>query len=80
MGGRDSLTGKRPVNLTISAELLDKARKLNINLSQTLEERLALVVREAEAEEWLAANRKAIDAHNARVERDGVWSDKIRGF
>jgi hypothetical protein len=26
MGGRDSLAGKRPANLTISAQLLDKAR------------------------------------------------------
>ncbi len=80
MGGRDSLSGKRPVNLTIGARLLDKAKNLKINLSQTLEERLAQVVREAEAAEWLAANRKAIDAYNARVERDGVWSDKVRGF
>ena len=80
MGGRDSLAGKRPANLTISAKLLDKAKSLKINLSQTLEERLTQVVREAEAEEWLAANRKAIDAYNARVERYGVWSDKIRGF
>ena len=80
MGGRESLDGKRPANLTISARLLDKARHLKINLSQTLEERLAQLVREAEAEEWLAANRKAIDAYNARVERDGVWSDKLRGF
>lgn len=80
MGALDSLAGKRPANLTISARLLDKARHLKINLSQTLEERLAQLVREAEAEEWLAANRKAIGAYNARVERDGVWSDKLRGF
>jgi antitoxin CcdA len=80
MGGRDSLAGKRAANLTINAQLLDKARILKINLSRTLEERLAQLVREAEAEEWLAANRKAIDAFNARVERDGVWSDKLRGF
>jgi len=41
---------------------------------------LAQIARAAEAEEWLAANRKAIDAYNARAERDGVWSDKVRGF
>ena len=80
MGGRDSLAGKRPANLTINAKLLDKAKDLGINLSQTLEARLAQLVREAEAEEWLAANRKAIDSYNARVERDGVWNDKLRGF
>jgi antitoxin CcdA len=80
MGGRDLRAGKRSANLTISAKLLDKAKSLKINLSQTLEERLAEVVREAEAEEWLAANRRAIDAYNARMERDGVWSDQVRGF
>ena len=77
---RRRISGKRPANLTISAQLLDKAKDLKINLSRTLEERLAQLVREAEAEQWLAANRKAIDAHNARVERDGAWSDKLRGF
>jgi antitoxin CcdA len=80
MGGRDSLAGKRSANLTISANLLDRAKSLKINLSHTLEERLAQVVREAEAEEWLAANRKAIEAYNERVERDGIWSDQVRGF
>jgi len=34
----------------------------------------------AEAEEWLSVNRKAIDAYNARVQRDGAWSEKLRGF
>ena len=80
MGRRDALDGKRAANLTISARLLDKAKSLKINLSRTLEERLAQMVREAEAGEWLAANREAIEAYNARVERDGVWSDKLRGF
>jgi len=37
-------------------------------------------VRAVETEKWFAANRKAIDAYNARVECDGIWSDKLRGF
>lgn len=80
MDERDSHTSKRPVNLTIKAKLLRKARRLKINLSRTLEDRLVQLVREAEAEAWLAANRKAIDAYNARVKRNGIWSDKLRGF
>ena len=79
MAGRDALAGKRSKNLTISATPLDKAKRLKINLAQSLEERLAQVVRKAVAEEWLAVNRKAIDADNERV-RDGVWSDQVRGF
>jgi len=69
---------KRPTNLSINADLLDKARKLGVNLSQTLEDRLAEVVREAEGRDWLKRNQRAIDAYNERVAREGVWSDAIR--
>ena len=53
------------------AKLLDRAKHPKINLAPTLEERLTRVVREAEADERLAANRKAIDADNARAGR--LW-------
>ena len=71
---------KRPANVSVSAELLDKARRLGINLSQTLEARLVELVRDAEAQAWLEQNRRAIDAFNKRVERDGIWSDGLRSF
>jgi antitoxin CcdA len=71
---------KRPANVSVRAELLDKAKLLGINLSRTLEDRLAELVREAEARQWLAQNRRAIDAYNKRVEREGIWSDGLRGF
>ena len=71
---------KRPANVSVRAELLDKAKRLGINLSRTLEDRLAELVREAEAREWLAQNRRALDAYNKRIEREGVWSDGLRGF
>ena len=71
---------KRPANVSVRAELLDKAKRLGINLSRTLEDRLAVLVREAEAREWLARNRRALDAYNKRIEREGIWSDGLRGF
>lgn len=71
---------KRPANVSVRAELLDKAKRLGINLSRTLEDRLAELVREAEGREWLAQNRRALDAYNKRIEREGVWSDGLRGF
>ena len=71
---------KRAANVSVKAELLDKARHLGINLSRTLEDRLTELVREAEAQEWLTQNRRAIDAFNKRVEREGIWSDGLRGF
>ena len=71
---------KRPANVSVRAELLDKAKLLGINLSRTLEDRLAELVRDAEAREWLASNQRAIDAYNKRVEREGIWSDGVRSF
>ena len=71
---------KRAANLSVNAELLDQARALDINLSATLEKALEAEVRARLREQWLAENREAIAAYNRRLERDGVWSDGLRGF
>lgn len=71
---------KRATNLSVNAELLEKAKGLGINLSQTLEIQLAILIRQSEAQEWLKENARAIDAFNERIEEDGIWSDGIRGF
>lgn len=70
---RSELTPKkRPVSLTISADLLDEAKALDLNASAAAESGIEAAVREARAREWLAANRKAIEAHNARVAERGT--------
>ena len=71
---------KRAANLTVNANLLDQARALDINLSATLERALEAEVRARKRERWLAENREAIESYNARVERDGVFSDGLRSF
>lgn len=71
---------KKPANLSINAELLRQAKVLNINLSQTLEQHLAEIVRQARREQWLAENKEALDAYNRRVEAHGVFSDDLRRF
>lgn len=80
MGAGEHPGGKRPVNVSIDAALLARAKPLNINLSRTLEARLEELVRSAEAAHWLEANRKTIAAYNARIAREGVWSDRLRSF
>ncbi len=37
-------------------------------------------VREKQREQWLKANRAALEAYNAHVEKDGVFSDGMRSF
>lgn len=66
---------KKSANLSINSDLLRQARELKINLSKTLEERLAEIVREERARRWQEENREAIEAHNRFVERYGLFND-----
>lgn len=76
----DTDAPKKATNLSINADLLRQARELNINLSQTLEQHLAEIVREARRQQWLEENKGAIDAYNQRIESQGVFSDGLRQF
>jgi len=66
---------KRAVNLFVDAELLDEARRMRVNVSETLERRLRTIVRAEQEKRWLAENRAAIEAYNRRVATHGLLSD-----
>jgi antitoxin CcdA len=72
----DRPTRKRAVNLFVDTELLDEARRLRINISETLESRLRTIVRSELERRWLEANKLAIEAYNLRVARDGLLADE----
>lgn len=76
----DTAAPKKATNLSINADLLRQARELNINLSQTLEQHLAEIVREVRRQQWLAENKGAIDVYNQRIESQGAFSDGLRQF
>ena len=67
---------KRAVNLFVDTDLLDAARRLDINLSETLERRLRAIVRAEQEKRWLEENRAAIEAYNQRVAQHGLLSDE----
>ena len=67
---------KRAVNLFVDTDLLDAARRLRINLSETLERRLRTIVRAEQEKRWLAENQAAIEAYNQRVLQQGLLSDE----
>lgn len=71
---------KRPANLSVNGDLLNKARELDINLSATLEQALVVALRKKLEARWLAENSAAIDAYNDHVEKRGVFSDGLRSF
>ncbi len=66
---------KRAVNLFVDTELLDEARRMNINISETLEQRLMGLVREERERRWLQENQEAIAQYNRRVAEHGLLSD-----
>lgn len=71
---------KKSTNLSINSDLLRRARAHKINLSRTLEERLTEILKLEEREAWLMENADAINDYNARIERNGVFSDGLRSF
>jgi antitoxin CcdA len=71
---------KKSVNVSLSPEILEEARKLKINLSAVLTEALIEKFRENKRDEWLRENKKSIDAVNNWVEENGSFSDFQRSF
>jgi antitoxin CcdA len=71
---------RKATNVTVDEELLERARRLKLNLSQVLEAGLAEAVRRHEGEEWLRSNREALKAYNAHIDKDGVFGDDLRTF
>jgi antitoxin CcdA len=71
---------KQAVNLSISRELLNRARSGDLNLSNILEVALEQKLEQQARELWLAENRAGIEAYNEQVEKHGVFSDGLRAF
>lgn len=76
----DTSAPKKAANLSINSDLLRQAKELHINLSQTVEEHLAALVRQTRTQQWLTENAEAIAAYNERIEKDGVFSEGLRRF
>ena len=71
---------KRATNLTLNSKVLDLARELGMNVSQTVDALLTEEVRRRYWQRWNAENADAIAHYNARVEREGLPLAKYRTF
>ncbi|MGH8711697.1 MAG: type II toxin-antitoxin system CcdA family antitoxin [Burkholderiales bacterium] len=71
---------KKAANLSVDGELLEKAKRLRLNLSQVFEAGLDEAIRQRQREEWLRKNRAALEAYNDYVDKHGVFSDRLRSF
>ena len=71
---------KRPTNLSLNSRVLELARELGMNLSQTVDTLLEQEVRRQLRERWLERNKDGIEAYNARIEREGTFAQQWRTF
>ncbi|MDI5892329.1 type II toxin-antitoxin system CcdA family antitoxin [Halomonas rhizosphaerae] len=76
----DVTAPKKPTNVSINSDLLQRARRLGINLSATFESALTERVRTAQQEQWRRENVAAIRAYNRTVEEHGTFGDGERQF
>jgi antitoxin CcdA len=76
----DASASKKSTNLSINSDLLQQAKEHRINLSQTLELRLAEILRDEKRRNWQEENREAMEEYNRRIEARGVFSDGQRQF
>jgi antitoxin CcdA len=69
---------KRAVKLLVASELIDEAKRLGINVSETLDKRLRSIVRAEQEKRWLEENRDAFSSINAFIESHGLLASRLR--
>lgn len=74
-------SGKRKaVNLSLDTGVVETARSMGINLSQTCEAALRDATKAERSRRWQEENREAIEANNVWVEKNGLPLAKYRMF
>lgn len=63
---------RRVVRLAIRSDLLREAKALNLDVSRAAEAGIEPAIKKAKEDAWLAQNKDAIDAHNARIDAQGT--------
>jgi len=71
---------KKATNLSLNSKVLEQARKLGINISQTVDVLLANEVKRRYWEEWNEHNKGAVTAYNDRVAARGLPLARYRSW
>lgn len=77
---RSAASGKRATNLSLSADVLDAAKRLDINISQACDSFLRGFVRREQERRWREEHADFIAAYNAGIESEGLPLDEWRSF
>lgn len=73
-------TQKKATNITLSADVLNDAKDLGINISQVCDRFLRGFVRQEQERRWLTDHAEFIAVYNEGVARDGLPLDAWRSF
>ena len=71
---------KKPTNLSLNSKVLEAAREMGMNLSQTVDSLLADEVKKRYWEKWREDNKEAFAEYNERIAKDGLPLAKYRTF
>jgi antitoxin CcdA len=71
---------KKATNLSLNSKVLEMARELGMNVSQTVDTLLAEEVKRRYWQKWNDENKEAIDHYNARIKSEGLPLAKYRTF
>jgi antitoxin CcdA len=77
---RSGPTGKRATNLSLSADVLEAAKQLDINISQVCDTYLRGLVRREQERRWGEDHADFIAAYNATLKAEGLPLEEWRGF
>ena len=77
---RLNTSGKRAINLTLSADILTAAKALNINISHVCDAHLREVVQREQERRWRLEHADFIAAYNTTVETEGLPLGEWRSF
>lgn len=69
---------KKATNLSLNVKVLQAAKEMGMNISQTVDGLLAEEVKRRYWQKWNADNKEAIDAYNERIRQHGLPLAKYR--
>lgn len=73
-------SAKRAINLSLSADVLEAAKQLEINVSKVCDSHLREVVRQEQERRWREEHAEFVAAYNATIESEGLPLDEWRTF
>ncbi|MFT8781439.1 type II toxin-antitoxin system CcdA family antitoxin [Acetobacter orientalis] len=73
-------SSRRPINVTLPAQLLEEAKSLDLNISQACEQGLKSAIASIRAQQWLAENRSSLQESRQYVEENGLPLADYRNF